>query len=304
MKKDTLILVQDRNNYFFPYVESSNIDIWNTYKSNKLWNKILRKLPFLAFFSFEMWKKEIKNYKKIIIFDSVYNVNLGKYLAKRVNRKNIFVYSWNSALDKKQEALLLCAKRDFKVYSFDKCDCEKYNLEYASMVYSRNAVFVKQRLSYKYDVVFVGKDKGRVDYLHELFEVFSKKGLKCMFYILGTPIKKYETDNFKFVEKYLSYSKNVELINSSKVILDIQQDGQDGLTIRIVESMFYGKKVITNKKNISDYDFYCKNNIFTLGNDSIDGLVEFVNGEIESVDDSILNRYEINTWANLYFQKQ
>lgn len=291
-----LILVQDRNNYFFRYVKEDSIDICTTYKSGVIF-RILKKIPLLSICAYPNWKKSIDEYDKIIIFDSVFNVALALYL-KIVFHKPVYVYSWNSAINLSQKKLLNKAKIFFPTFSFDKRDCASLSLKYAPMVYSRDAV---QSISEEiiYDVVFVGKDKGRTKYLYELFNMLTKSGLNCRFIILGEEKKDYIKPGFEFIEKYLSYSENSKLIRQSKAILDVQQDMQEGLTIRVVEAMFYEKKIITNKQDIDTYDFYNPSNVISINKSTTASqVIEFINKDFVKLSDEITDRYDMREWVN------
>ena len=39
----------------------------------------------------------------------------------------------------------------------------------------------------------------------------------------------------------LSYQENLEYISSCKAVLDILQEGQDGMTLRVMEALFFQK---------------------------------------------------------------
>lgn len=292
----TLLLIQDKNNYFFPYVRAENIDICECYLKNNLLYKILKRLPIISWFSFGKWKYSFDTYNYIILFDSIYCKQLGKYLSKKARNKS-FLYSWNSSIYKGEKDILIEAKKYFKVYSFDKKDCQKYGLRYAPMVYSTDAIN-SEYLKIEYDIVFVGKDKGRVDYLYSLYKQFKMQNLKCYFYILGSPKPKYECEDFVFSSQYLSYKENITLLKKSKAVLDIQQEGQEGLTLRIVEALFYGKKIITSKSDIYKYDLYSPNNIFILNSDLVTNITNFLNQPMDIVPKQVLNNYDLKHWIN------
>ena len=87
---------------------------------------------------------------------------------------------------------------------------------------------------------------------------------------------------------------------SSKAVLDIVQEGQIGLTIRTMETLCLHKKLITNNKDIVNYDFYNKNNIFIIGVDSFDDLKLFINTRVGKVDKKILSKYNFVDWVNSF----
>ena len=63
-----------------------------------------------------------------------------------------------------------------------------------------------------------------------------------------------------------------------------------------MEALFYEKKLITNNKNIINYDFYCKENIFILEKDDIEELPQFLKTPYKKIDNEIVNKYEFENW--------
>ena len=292
-----LILVQDNNNYFFPYVQDENIDICTAYKKGFIY-RIIKKIPFLSRIAYTDWTNKIDKYSKVIVFDSIFNLPLAYYLKR--SKIDTYIYSWNSAISSSQKRLLKKAKKYFPTYSFDKKDCKAYSLKYAPMVYSKDAV-VRGKDKEIYDVVFVGKDKGRVDLLFEIYSRFTSIGLRCKFLVLGDEQEKYVGAGFEFIDKYLSYSENSSLIRKSKAVLDIQQRGQEGLTLRVVETMFFNKKIITNKQDIDSYDFFDNNNVLILKEDTSAGeILDFINSDYSSIPSHIIDKYDISNWIDYF----
>ena len=86
----------------------------------------------------------------------------------------------------------------------------------------------------------------------------------------------------------------------SKSILDIVNPNQSGLTLRVMESLFFKKKLITNNLFISEYDFYNSQNIFILGKDREEDLHDFINSNYIDVDDSIVTSYDYHNWVKRF----
>ena len=78
------------------------------------------------------------------------------------------------------------------------------------------------------------------------------------------------------------------------------KNGQEGLTLRVLEALFYSKKLITNNKNIKKYDFYNPNNIFIWGVDDEKNLLNFINSDYITIEENILNRYSYDSWINRF----
>jgi hypothetical protein len=55
-----------------------------------------------------------------------------------------------------------------------------------------------------------------------------------------------------------------EILQASRIIIDIQHPKQTGLTMRTIEMLGLKKKLITTNKDVVDYDFYDEKNIFII----------------------------------------
>jgi hypothetical protein len=83
---------------------------------------------------------------------------------------------------------------------------------------------------------------------------------------------------------------------SCSVVIDIVQRGQSGLTMRAIEALAAGKKIITNNKNIINEPFYNNKNIMiiddTVNINNVD--VEcFINQDMINIDYTILEKYNL-----------
>ena len=299
----TMILYYNTNSYFFPYLKNSTICCFKVYKNINSITSIIHRIPFVCALVYGDWTKNLKKYKKIIIFDNVFDENLARYLKKHFDGE-VFIYSWNTAITNEQKDKLLNAKRYFPVYSFDREDCRKLDLNYASMVYSKDVVtsILEKTFMIKYDVVFLGWDKGRREELYNLYCLLKKMNFRCYFLIRDSKKQKLH-DDFIITDENTRYEKYLQILNSSSVIIDIQQKGQEGLTIRMVEAIFFRKKIITNKLDINKYDFYNSNNIFILGKDCIDKLKDFVISPYKDIPYEIEKKYDLEYWVDEYFHK-
>lgn len=297
--KKTLILYFNTNSYYFPYVKAENIECKTVYKKINKFVSILRRIPFVSLIIYGDWKKRLETYNRVIVFDNSFDKNLGDFLKR--NKVNTYVYSWNSALSIDQKEYLMKINSIFPVYSFDKKNCLELGLKYASMVYSSDLLsVVPQKDKIQYDISFMGWEKGRRDELEKLYKLFKEHSFKVKFILRSSKSEQIESD-FIISEMGMKYEEYLELITSSKMLLDFQQEGQEGLTIRMVESLFFRKKIITNKQDIDKYDFYDCRNIFILGKDDINCLEKFAEEPYKEVKQEIINKYDLKYWIDEYF---
>lgn len=81
------------------------------------------------------------------------------------------------------------------------------------------------------------------------------------------------------------------------------QEGQKGMTLRIVEAMFFNKKLITNNDDILCMDFYNSQNIYVLGYDtrSIKG---FILGKPAQWSKKFIRKYSFENWLVNFDDKE
>ena len=60
------------------------------------------------------------------------------------------------------------------------------------------------------------------------------------------------------------------IYSNSRCVLDSAQEGQMGLTIRVLEALGAKKKLITTNEDIVNYDFYNEENIYVYDGKTFD----------------------------------
>ncbi len=281
----TLILRQKRDDYFLKYINYN--DICNIYKidSKNIFFKIYFKfsLSLLSFY-YADWKKKIKSYDKVIIFDTMYNKSLISYIKKRNPSCVIYLYFWNKIVDYHKKMFL--NKNIDYYYTFNIEDSISYRISFNPQFYSLQ-VPLKETCQ-KYDIIFLGFAKNREDYILDLQSNFQKYSLVCNFNII------------KNLQDFISYEDYLEQVYASNCILDIGCDSKAGLTLRSLEALFLKKKLITNYKNIVKYDFYNKNNIFIIGVDNLADIVKFLKDPLIEIDKDIIIKYDFYSWLERF----
>lgn len=96
--------------------------------------------------------------------------------------------------------------------------------------------------------------------------------------------------------------KWLKKIRENNCILDIPYSGQNGLTIRTIEALGCGKKLVTTNEKVKDYDFYHPNNIYVMGQDCIIDS-EFMKSEYVELPQDIYQKYALYTWVGEILEK-
>ncbi len=143
-------------------------------------------------------------------------------------------------------------------------------------------------------IYFCGHAKARYRQVHEVFKLCTEAGLKCDFNILGMPEHACRLNGIRYLSKPISYTENLERMYKSKCILEIMQDGANGFTPRLWESIIYNKHLITNNSSIKDSDFfYCDGN-HNLASLTASSIKEWINTPLsypQTMKDSLSPRH-------------
>lgn len=276
------------------FIEVSLID-------NNIILKILRKLHiFFKIPRKDIWldKSKLESIEKedIIIFFDSYTFEYLDLANKLKNKKKIWL--WNQ-LDKSKCKYVAKMKEIFKnqIWSFDPKDCKKENFNFTSQFYWRKKDNEKIE-GEEYDLLFIGRDKGRYKFLEKFFFFLKKGKMRIFGAILKEKFKLYPASKY-LTNKFFEYSEIIRLIEKSQCILDINKEEQEGLTLRVMEAIFFEKKLITNNLEIIKYDFYTPENIYIL-NDikkiNYSEIIDFINAPHRKVDEIKLEKYTFKFW--------
>lgn len=154
------------------------------------------------------------------------------------------------------------------------------------------------------DVFFIGSHiEGRMPLLMEISSFLKKAGFKIDINVMGSSKKYAEAHSetgIKFIKEIFDFKKNYKRIENSASILDLLNDVHIGLSLRTFEAIGFRKKLITNNIQVTNYDFYNKNNIFVLGERPLEELKSFLSTPYENLDRDINTKYSFTNWlANI-----
>lgn len=247
------------------------------------------------FFSLYLSNKTIRTLKKVkepAILLGEFDLRLLHLTANFLRNTNFtFYWSWNE-INKKKE-LEAMQEMGYNISLYDYYAATKFNLKYIHQVYRfAPASIIKPEVkTHEYDCYWLGKIKSRLPVVNRLEKLLLSQKLTCRF------IYVYERT------QRLSYIENLRNVLNSKCIIDINDEGSFGLSLRVMESIFFNRKLITTNSFIRQCDFYNPNNIFIYGEDKDESIKAFMDLDYQPVSQDILNKYDINEWiGNFLFQ--
>lgn len=212
-------------------------------------------------------------YYVILVNDVIRKIS-DSYLKKLYAMPNVHVYILLlDSYNKLQPYFRRCIDRfdRDKIYSFQKSDCLRYGYHYTNTIYSK--IDIENR-SNEYDVYFVGAEKDRMEDIYNIYQYLENNQVKCRFVVIidRKKLKKYKLQypGIVFETKRIPYHIILEDISKTKCILELCQKGQDGLTMRFYEAVFYNKILLTNNHSSMEHTLY--NNQYMSVFDSADDI--------------------------------
>lgn len=189
-----------------------------------------------------------------------YNLEYLTYLKKRYKKAKICFLYWNPAAYIEKKYIDFVNDNYKYIISFDIGDCKKYNWIHYSGIYSYPKENKKSEPP-KYDILFVGHNKGRLEKIRTLYDKLRMAGLECDFYISEVKKEECRDDGIHYNE-YLPYFDVIKHVQNSKAILEVLQDSQQGSTLRPMEALVYGKLLITNNKVVQYERYYVEEQFY------------------------------------------
>ncbi len=258
----------------------------------------------------------INSFLKLFSFSGLKEKNRTKFIKKSILKDNLFDQILIIRPDKlEKEALLFLRKNsiqmtcflfdgieNFKdqkktlshfdtVYSYDKKDVEKYKFKFLTNYIYDDKIESKVIANIAFNISSFDK---RFLLLEMLANYLKDNKISFRFIVKKDKFIKHQ--NIEIANQYVPINEVKEYIASSLVLVDIQKENQYGLSFRIFEALGYKKKLITNNKDIVNYDFYNANNIFVISEENYTIPLDFFKTEYVVIDSKILDKYSLKSW--------
>lgn len=152
-----------------------------------------------------------------------------------------------------------------------------------------------------FDVFYIGSYVGdRINDVVKLSNQLQKANLKVSVYIHYTGKALPDLLSLPYIKHLhheLSYEETLLMCANSNVLLDFQTNIHDGLSLRLFESIRFGKKIITTNKFVKHFDFYKPENIFVWDkNCNTQDLIDFLEKPYFNIENDLIEKYSFNNW--------
>ena len=201
-----------------------------------------------------------------------------------------------------------------KVYTFDRMDYEKHKkkLNFLPLYYYEDCIPDRMppvnSSRFKYDLSFIGTGHDdRIRIVKNVMEQCESSGLRGFSYFYMPHPAVYLKDkalnrDFKGVARSdirfrkVPFQKLYQIYANSKCIIDVENAGQHGLTMRSMEILGLKRKLVTTNSDIVNYDFYHPDNILVLDRKNPVINTEFFKTPYKVLDERIYEKYSLSSW--------
>lgn len=231
---------------------------------------------------------------------------------EQFSQARFILYYWDSVT---QHNYLPYIKYFDKVLSFDPIDSKKYStINYLPLFFTRDfynlPVDNKDMVANK--ILFIGtyNQLQRYEYVRLISDYLKKSNIRFDFNLdmKWTRYIRVIFENGKILNwKYLkfgktSFDKYLALFSSHYYIVDFPNNIQSGLTMRVMETLGSGRKLITTNRNIKFEEFYDPKTILVIDNNNLWEINEFVNRGVSPEDRNPVEKYFLPNWLISVFQ--
>ena len=226
----------------------------------------------------------------------------------------IVLYMWDGMHKQNTRGIEKKWKYYNKVFTFDRIDYETYkdSINFLPLYYYGEYLPKDAKnpnsTDFDYDVSFIGTGHAdRVRIVKDVMNQCRKKGKNVFQYIFMPHYlvflrNKLLNPDFKGVKKseinfaMLPFEKLYSTYANSKCVVDVENPGQHGLTMRTIEIIGLKRKFITTNADIVNYDFYNSNNILVIDRKNPTVDMTFFEKPYEFLPSEIYEKYSLKNW--------
>lgn len=226
-------------------------------------------------------------------------------MRRRYPSARIVFYLWDSLANTPgaERKIQLCDAS----FSFDPVDCDRNkDLKHLPLFYSKKAGSTMHIPGY---AAFIGTlHSDRYQLIKSLGEEIERiTGIKPFLYFyypnrkLFVVLKLLKKTFWKIRVSDLHYEpvprERYEAIQSTaEIAIDICHPKQSGLTMRSIEALGAGKKLITNNKTVRRYDFFRPENCYVIDGQANEDFSYFLKSAYQPLAPETVARYHIDAW--------
>jgi hypothetical protein len=288
---------------------------WNDRASNSTWYKIaLRLFPSLTaklserFFLKRLDQIDSSSISHVLVIKGEgVSPDVALKLREKFRSASMGFYLWDG-IDNVTQALDILPAFD-SVATFDPDDAKKYGWTYRPLFWRNISVAANSVSSPSYDWCFIGtihSDRHRV--IHRLRERY-KNDFQCfVFCYFQSPLillfrkildrTLWSAPDNSLSTKPKSASDVALIVANSKAVLDVEHPKQRGFTMRTIETLLSGKKLLTTNRSILNSNLFDPSRVFVIDRNKPEVEESFLDEPFVEVDEELKRYYSCSGWVS------
>lgn len=230
----------------------------------------------------------------IVLFIQVHQMKISTFqqLKLMLPSAKFILYNWDSLNNHNYSAYV---KLFDKVYTFDPVDAETLGVNYLPLFCIKSFQNLSARENTVKTIYFVGNivSVARYTSIQKFIKFCKDKNIVFKYYLACTPPvfllllrSGYLPLNVSFGS--ISEDKFIKMIETSTAVFDFANHKQSGCTMRVIENLCAGKKIITSNGYIVNENFYSDDRILVFDESDFGNVKEFIEMPIMDKD----NKFE------------
>lgn len=249
---------------------------------------------------FGRWLRMGKFKRLIVVHAADLTLPAARHAARRFPDARVVFWFWNPAA--KRTDPLRAQGNGLELWSFDIDDCARYGMRHNTQFEFAEIAQIGERVSPDVDLGFFGADKGRAAQLSALAECAETLGLSHRFQVVPSTDGELERYPLLVSTAPISYPALLNKTARARVIVDIAQEGQSGMTLRTLESLYLRRKLMTNIRSVRDSPLYDPTRVFVLGEDDLDDLPAFLRAAPSTPSARLWSYYDFDNWLRRFWR--
>jgi hypothetical protein len=190
-----------------------------------------------------------------------------------------------------------------KFFSFEPKNVKDHNLLFLPNFYSPDLAANKDSEP-QFDLSYVASSDDRLPTLERILDSLIHLHLETNINIVAAETMANKNEkSIRWFTDVLPRKETIRIMNNSRVLLDIAQPKQEGLSFRIFEAMKLEKKIITTNRSVTAYDFYDPNNVFVWENENTIPARDFFTSPYSPLPAEVFTKYSLQKWISTIFEE-
>lgn len=287
-------------------------------ETRTFWSKTARKfLPPLYRSGLARYHAAILAEAQAVPYDYVFflqihnlTVDYVESLRRSQPRAKFVLYNWDSLATHDYRPYLSLLD---SVFTFDRDDARTVGARYLPLFALPEYFKTPEPRSPAYDIYFVGAvvTRERFAAVRKLDDYCREQGIRFAKHLHCSPaVLLMLLRNGLYMRgltlRSLSTGQIVDLMNDSTAVFDFPNHQQSGFTMRLIENMCAGKKIVTSNARVRGEDFYSEDEFFVAENLDFAGLKDFLSRARQCPEDphrtACRTEFALERWLDRIFE--